>query len=292
MNYEKIVYLPSNGIEYDPIVYTKPLGLEFNLVLNDEKFSSSSLDFILSVIKKTIGKEPHDFYIHDIFYLWIYIYTDNMNTNKYSFNDLCRFCNKENSIELNLSELKINYLNPISDKLNLVHNLNENSYIKFRRRKAKDCLFFGIKELESRQNDKNELVLNYIYPQLTEIISEKKTIEKENWLDFINNQMNTKQINDLFSSLRKNSFGLENEVIFKCKHCQKENLTNNAFDDISYSVINFSKTNMKKFEDSLRELLYISRLPIMTFEEALNLPLSYNEYLANIIKEMDFSPIF
>lgn len=293
--FEKLIYLPSNGLEYDPIVYSKPLGLDFNLSLNDSRLSTSALEWILSVLKSNIGRPIHDMYIHDMFYLWVYVFAENTKSSRYLFKDFCKKCKTVNDVYLHLSELKIKQLNPITDTINLKFDLSEDNYILYRRRKARDAVYFGIKEIELRESDENdELIYHYFCPQIVDIISKNESVPKSSWMDFIKQTMNTKQVHNFFNTVRTPDFGLENELVFTCKEesCKHENHTNAAFDDITFSIINFPEINIADFEKAMSAIMSMSRLPIMDIDQAAKFPILFHPNFTNVAKEMDFQALF
>ena len=75
--FERPVLLPSNGIEYNKLVYLRQPTLELLFFNSNEFFNYSNLERTISFIKKYSNiDDPTSLYSADFFYIWSLFYAE------------------------------------------------------------------------------------------------------------------------------------------------------------------------------------------------------------------------
>lgn len=286
--FERVVLLPSGGIEYSPIAYIRPITIEYQLISEDPFFSMSIFERIISLIKRYSNiQNPENFYTADIYYLWALI----EGKERFKIAHKCTKCDELNELTVALKDLDIKFLDRYSSIVELPIKLEtENAQIYYRRRKACDNLEFGIKELNLREDsDYNSLNLIYYFlPQITSINVGGQEISQNQYFEFFK-FCSTKSLKKIFLATNVSDFGIENDILYKCKKCEFENRASILHNAVM-SAYHGLETSQEDFKDSWKLIFQLSKSKLLSASEIKELTFDQLEILQDTIRTMKFVP--
>lgn len=306
VGFEKILYLPSGGLYYSPLVRSRPITHELNILQSDAHYYSSLFEYYLTIIDHycKLPVPLTEMYNQDLYYIWFfYMVTDLIRSGNYYLNTLCSKCYEKNMIMVNLGDLDINIVNPYSTKLevNPKYDVDDGRYtIYFRRRRAQDNIEFGNlllnSEFEEGDQGSNDIlvIILFLSTQIDKIVFQSTgEIEKKYYYAVLSSLLYRDLIRLLEFTLKiENEIGINNNLFFDCKHCHKPQAIL-LFDNIMLSKIGAPDTKniIQKQEDFFEQAFGISRLPILSYNEYLQLPIRYAPAISNVLMGMKFAPI-
>lgn len=288
IDYYSPLLLPSNGLEYDPIVYLKELTIGSIFIHYDEFYVNMEIGKIISILNNHFKhkeiKNISDMYYGDVIYIWNYLCSRSFNINKIKKFFSCQKCEKTKTIEIALKEIDIKYLE--NEKIEKEFIIDNNFSIFYRRRKMSDNIHFTFYSLEESKTDFN-YIYNYIKNQILYIKDNKKNqkIDKNNFLDLLNH-IGIKKSLSLFKEIRKEDFGFESDYIAICDHCKNKNEVK-LIDpiDISFFHKGLEITN-EEYQNFIEALMTINSLKYMSFSELLQIPNSKFNLIIESVKKL------
>ena len=160
INYYSPILLPSNGLEYDPIVYLKELTIGSIFIHYDSFYMNMEIGKIISILNKHFKHSQieniADMYYGDVIYIWNYLCSKSFEMNSIKKSFLCDNCNAHKNISIDLKDIQLKTLeNKIIEKEFLI---DDKFAIVYRRRKMVDNIHFAFYTLEDNKEN-----LDYIY---------------------------------------------------------------------------------------------------------------------------------
>lgn len=290
--FDKLIILPSNGLEYDKYVYLSPVTYEYFLFGADtENESLTQTESLISILRKYL-KIPfpiHELYTHDLYYLWIN-FLGQILEDKYYLNGNCKRCNHKNKLAVNFADISVNYYEN-SDVYKIFTIPNKDIEIKYRRRKVKDNLDFSLSN-NSEELDFDQMI-NYLIPQIVEIRYKNNTIPIKEAKELLKFQTNFKDLSELFiENFIKNDFGINNDIEYKCSSCSEINATQ-LFNDYGASMIVIERNEeVLDKVDLFKTVLSISKTPAATIDEILKMPYRNIKDLLESLSKIEFQALF
>jgi len=306
MSFEKVIYLPSGGFEYSPLVSFDRITFDYLQYINDPTNYDNEFESIVAVIKKycKLPTDPNEIYLQDLYYIWMNILAsdilfDSDDVRDYDLrlystciNRKCNHTNKVNVLfeELNLKQINI-YKNKISTLFDIEYETREGIIkLKCRRRKVKDNLEYGYLRLTEEDNINYSVIL-YICSQIISLEFNGKVIDKKDYFDFfLYGSIDT--ITHIYHTLNEyeEDFGMQNIVKFRCAKCKKINSTQ-IFNNIGISSININLLDNSKNNTNLtlKSLFELARLPMFNFDTVRLLEFKYFKNIYAVVGDMKFN---
>ncbi len=285
-DYYKKLLLPSNGLDYNSIISIRPLESSFIFVLNDIFYNSSQSELITSVIEPHIKFEKNieELYFSDAFFLWVLLFYSATNSDKIEYVLQCSNCLKENKISIDIQNLDVIYS---KDNLNKIAFYSFKDYeIVYEYRKLKHNIYTS--NLNANFDDKLNLIRNFLFQQILEIKKNSKSFSRNN-LDELIKYEGVSFLSDFLSVLKKEPFGIQNNLNFKCHNCSSVNeLT--IIDSLNYSMTLLNDNHsIELTEKAIDSILSLTDSKLLTTSEALKIPYSnlfiIQNKIAQIIKK-------
>lgn len=177
--FSKLLTLPSNGLEYNKFCYLKPVTIEYFLFASDiESEVLNKTELYVNTLRKYVELpiDITELYTYDLYFLWINFITQILE-DKYFLYSNCINCKHENKLSINLFEISVDYYD-FKDKIKTIELEEKNVIIKYRRRKVKDNLSFGIKNLITDNEFSISQIADYMASQITEIQYENGAVDE------------------------------------------------------------------------------------------------------------------
>lgn len=284
--YYKKLLLPSNGLDYNPIISIRPLETSFVFAMNDIFYNSSQSELITAIIDPHLKfeKNTEELYFSDAFFLWILLFYSATNSDKIEYILQCFNCFKENKISIDIQNLDIIYAD---------NSINKTAIFKFKDyeilyeyRKLKHNIYTS--NLNANFNDKLNLIKHFLYPQILQINKNSKTYSKDH-LDSLIRFEGVEFLSDFMKVLKNEPFGIQNNLNFKCHNCHKVNeLT--IIDSLNYSMtLSMENNSLELTEKALESIFSLTDSKLLSTSEALKIPYSNlfltQNKIAQIIKK-------
>lgn len=291
--FNKLVILPSNGIEYPPYAYIKPITYEYFLFASDvEELSLTQSESIFNVLfKYVISPVPlYDLYTEDFYFLYINFLMQILE-DKYYLSSKCEKCKTINKLSINIGDISTTYYDgfDISKEICL-HN--DTTKIRYRRRKVSDNLKYGIKNLETNNGIEITNLIDYISHQIISIIYKGHEIEQSEIKNFLQFNLQSRDISEIFTnSFIKKDFGMNHNIEYKCKSCSTINQTY-FFNDFGSCMVQIERDQELSEKITIfKALLQLSRTPAITINELLKMPYTSHKELLDAFKEIEFQAL-
>lgn len=288
INYYSPLLLPSNGLEYEPIVYLKELTIGSIFIHYDEFYMNMEIGKITAILNNHFKhkeiKDISDMYYGDVIYIWNYLCSRSFNINKIKKPFLCQKCEKQKIISIDLKEIDIKYLE--EKKIEKEFVIDNNISLFYRRRKMSDNIHFTFYSLNENKND-FDYIYNYLKNQILYIKDKQKNkvLEKEVFLDLLNHIGSKKSIS-LFKEVRKEDFGFESDYVAVCDHCQYKNEIK-LIDPIDISFFHRGlEITTQEYQNFIEALMTINSLKYMSFSELLEIPNSKFTLIIESVKKL------
>ena len=132
------------------------------------------------------------------------------------------------------------------------------------------------------------LIRNFLFPQILEIKKNSKSFSR-NHLDELIKYEGVSFLSDFLSVLKKEPFGIQNNLNFKCHNCSSVNeLT--IIDSLNYSMTLLNDNHsIELTEKAIDSILSLTDSKLLTTSEALKIPYSnlfiIQNKIAQIIKK-------
>lgn len=291
--FNKLVLLPSNGIEYPQYSYIKPITYEYFLFASEiEESSITQTESIFNILSKyAITPVPlYDLYTEDFYFLYMNFLMQILE-DKYYLASKCENCKHVNRLSINIGDISTSYYEGSElYKILLFHN--ETTKIEYRRRKVSDNLKYGIKNLETNNGVEIENLIDYISHQIISIIYKGTIIEKSEIKNFLQFNLQSKDIGEIFTnSFVKKDFGMNHNIEYKCKNCSTTNKSY-LFNDFGSCMVQIER-NEELIEkiNIFKSILQLSKTPAITVDELLKIPYSSHKELLDAFKEIEFQAL-
>jgi len=288
INYYSPLLLPSNGLEYDPIVYLKELTVGSIFIHYDEFYINMEIGKIISILNQHFKHRDvqniSDMYYGDVIYMWNYLNSRSFNVNEIKKPFLCEKCKKEKIISIHLKDIEIKYLK--NKNVAIEHVVDDKYSIFYRRRKMSDNIHFTFYTLEDNKEN-FDYIYNYTLHQVIHIkdLKKNKIIDKTNFRDFLNH-MGMKNTLLFFEAIRKEDFSFESDYIAICDKCEHKNEIK-LIDPVDISFFHKGlEVNNQEYSNIIETLMTISSLKYMSFSEVLDVPNSKFNLIIEGIKKL------
>lgn len=288
INYYSPLLLPSNGIEYDPIVYLRELTVGSLFIHYDEFYINMEIGKIISILNNHFKHKEidnvADMYYGDVIYMWNYLCSRSLKMNDIRKNFTCLECQNSKIINIPLKDIDVIYLK--NKKVEIEYKFNNNFSIFYRRRKMSDNIHFTFFTLEDNR-ETLEYVYNYIINQILYIkdLKNNKKIDKKELKDFLNT-IGIVSAYEFFKKIRNEDFGFASDYIIICDKCQKKNEIK-IVDPIDISFFHRGlEIDHHDYQNFVEVLMTINSLKYISFSELLEIPNSKLTLITESIKKL------
>ena len=288
IDYYSPLLLPSNGIEYNPIIYIKELTVGSIFIHYDSFYVNMEIGKIISILNKHFKhkeiSDVTDMYYGDIIYVWNYLVSRSFNVNEVQKPLICENCKKEKIVKVSLKDINVNYIE--NKKIEIEYKVNDHFSVFYRRRKMIDNVYFAFYTLNEKKED-FDYIYNYTKDQILYIKDNKKNkiLEKENFKDFLNH-IGTKSTFDFFKKIRVEDFSFDSDYITICDHCEHKNEIK-LIDPIDISFFHKGmEINVSDYQNIMETLMTISSLKYMSLTELLEVPNSKFNLIIEGVKKL------
>ncbi len=301
MSFKKLLYLPSGGLSYPPFAWVSPLTQDLLLYQSDNNLFDSMFDYYYSIVSRhsEFKFESLDLYTQDLYYIWLFfLTTDLLRFGGYYVKSICKHCTEINQIRIDIGELDINIFNKFSTPLQKQFTIHIDDYnFIFGYRRAQHNIEFSNLILNMENSDEDITIFSlFLSTQLDDVVN-TKTNEHVRPCDYFW-LLQSLRFHDLLNLFEKvinmeNDFGINQNIYFDCKKCQKQN-TLRLFDNLllSFMISPNGKGVMGEQEQFFNNAFNMTRAPMMNYEEFLKIPLRYSPAMTNVIAQMDLSAVF
>jgi hypothetical protein len=282
MSFYKPLLLPSNNIPYNGLIHVKEPDISLLLMLKGSFVNSSEVDLYFSVIKKyTSIEKPEELYFRDIQYIWYYFYTNLNQSDELKIPFSCNFCGNEKTLIIKISDLETKYAKK-EDFLEKEININDFTFY-FRNRFFGDNIISGITNLESNNKNSIYYFFNFLKPQCTKIRHKNEEFDNEALLEALE-VIGLNETMYIFDKIKEENWGLESSFSYTCKNCNNEQKV--LISDPFRSSLYVASSTINNSDDLLETLLSVSSFKIISFNELLNLPISFLDPTFNSINKI------
>lgn len=288
IDYYSPLLLPSNGLEYDPIIYIKELTIGSVFIHYDEFYISTEIGKIVSILNRHFKHKDinniADMYYNDVIYVWNYLCSRSFDLNNIKKPFICNFCDNQKLIDVALRELDIRYLE--NKQIEKEFKIDNNFAIYYRRRKMSDNIHFAFYTLETDKQDFDH-VYNYARHQILYIkdLKKNKIIEKDKLKDFLN-YIGFKNVINFYKEIRKEDFGFDSDYNVICDKCKKKNEVKIVDPvDISFFHKGLEISN-EDYQNFVETLMSINSLKYISFNELLEIPNSKLNVIIDGVKKL------
>jgi len=301
MDFKKALYLPSGGLSYPPYTWIKPITNEIQLFQADPNNGDSLLEYQLSIIDKYTELQVPilDLYLQDLNYLWMYfLMSEFISTGTYYIQSECKECKHKNLIAVNVNDISVTIYNRYTSRLEQEIKMQyENISITFYRRKVRHSLEFGNLLLnidldeESEDIELLQKIALYMATQIKSLTIDDSPVPENEYINFFLN-IPYNEVFKLYLNLTKEeeAFGIESDIIYHCKKCkykQETYLFSNIFSAIMNQVPD--RKILERQEQAFSYLFSVARLPIMSYEEIIKVPLRYGDSMSKALSKIEWS---
>jgi len=279
-NFKKLIFLPSNGLEYLPYASIKNVTMSLTLLTLDKNASNTDFENIIQIIERYVELPTSifDMFVIDIYFIWASLLSLEINdSDKYVFGGICKHCGEVNSISMNFSQHKTNVIDRYKPFKQLKVKINKDTIV-VNLRKTKDNIDYTYLKLYSKEKDNITNIIHYIISQIDYIETWDRLTDKQlifEYLQFLSYK-DLVLLLELVSSYN-HIYGIENELMYRCINCRKSNYTT-VFDDFRFCVINPSGVNTNKIIGFYKDNIEFSQLSIMSIEDYMNIPYRDGEF--------------
>jgi hypothetical protein len=288
INYYSPLVLPSNGLEYDPIIYLRELTVGSIFIHYDSFYVNSEINRIIAILNNHFRhkeiKNVSDMYYNDIIYVWNYLCSHSFNINHVQKSFMCSNCQKVKNIKISLKDINVHYLQDAQiEKKIKIKDFN----VVYRRRKMADNVHFSFYTLSDNENN-IEYIYNYTKHQILYIedLKNKKKINKENYKDFLN-FIGIKNLLNYFKEIRLEDFGFESDYFAICDFCQFKNEIK-IIDPIDISFFHKGlQIDNQDYKTFVETLMTINSLKYINFNELLEIPNSKLTLIIEAAKKLN-----
>lgn len=288
-NFEKYVFLPSNGIEYSSDVWLKPITNEIR-ELSINNYNNTEFEYLVQLIKLA-SKLPTDIenlFLFDFYYLYYTIKIIFIKQDTREVIDIgCSKCNERQKVFMDYGNLLIkqnNFKHKIEDL-----NIKSNDYnFIFEMRKVRHNLNFPYLCL-NLQNIFHKIII-FVWQQIKQISTKNGIIQAQYHYELLCN-LHLKDILQIYLELIEYNkiYGIYDTLKFKCKKCDQDN-TFALFNDINLSTINISgKANSMDKVQYYKNILSLLQLKIVNLNDFMSLPYADVEHFYTAFNQLDLS---
>ena len=282
LSFYKPLLLPSNGIPYNKLIEIKEPDVSFLLRMAGSFLSINETELIYSILKKyTNIKDPGEMLFRDAYYVWIYLYSIVSQEESMTIHGICDYCRNEEEIRIPLEHFKTKHL---KGSIYNEHQWKDCDWkIITSKRFLKQNIESGVEYEEIDVKEEWHLAKSFIKPQIASIFYKNEKVDIENKEEMLQ-EIGIKKIIELFSFLREENWGLPDFFMYQCSNCNNKNKSY-LCDPLRSSIYSKSKeTRQNKF---LENVLSISSLKIISFNDLLGIPISYWEELVDNIDNIN-----
>lgn len=271
MSFYKPLLLPSNNVPYNSLIHVREPDISLLLALKGNFLNSSESDLYFSIIKKYTSIEyPEKFYFKDIQYVWYYFYTILNNSDELKIPFSCNYCNTQKTLIIKISDLETTYAKE-EDFLEKEIKINDFTFF-FRKRLFGDNIISGMTNLESKNKDSIYYFFNFLKPQCTKINHNGEEFDNSALLEALE-VIGINESMYIFEKVKEENWGLESSFSYNCKDCNNEQKV--LISDPFRSSLYITSDVVNNSEDLLDSLLTVSSFKVISFNELLNLPISF-----------------
>ena len=288
INYYYPILLPSNGLEYDPIVYLKELTVGSIFIHYDSFYMNMEIGRIISILNKHFKhdkiKNIADMYYGDVIYIWNYLCSKSFDINSVKKSFLCGNCSKQKNISIDLKDIQVKYLENKNTEKEFI--IDDKYAIFYRRRKMADNVHFAFYTL-SEEKENIDYIYNYSKNQILYIkdLKKNKTIDKENFKDLLVN-IGLKKSLLFFKDIRKEDYGFESDYFAICDSCQHKNEIK-IIDPIDISFFHKGlEISNKDYQNFIETLMVLNSLKYISFNDLLDIPNSKLNVIIETAKKL------
>lgn len=288
INYYSPLLLPSNGLEYDPIIYIKELTIGSVFIHYDEFYANTEIGKIISILNRHFKHKDitnvADMYYNDVIYVWNFLCSRSFDINNIKKPFICNFCDNQKIINIELRELDIKYLE--NNNVEKEFKIDNNFAIYYRRRKMCDNVHFAFYTLETDKQD-FDYIYNYAKHQILYIkdLKKNKTIEKNKLKDFLN-YIGFKNVINFYREIRKEDFGFDSDYNVICDQCKKKNEVK-IIDPVDISFFHKGlEISTEEYQSFIETLMSINSLKYISFNELLEIPNSKLSVIIDGVKKL------
>lgn len=292
--FEKLLILPSNGLEYNKFLYLKPLTIEYFLYTSELEESLSEIERMVNTLKKYIifDLPITELYTDDLYFIWINFILQIIK-DKYYVESKCQNqkCGHRNKISISIGDFTTTHYEGY-DVYKTINIPDKEIKLKYRRRKVKDNLGFSLKNLERENAIDINQIIEYVIPQIVELSVGNQIIDKFDYRDFFNSYLQHEDIDTIFKEkFLKQDFGINTKLKYSCKKCNHENHSE-IFSDFTSSRIIEERDFTSNKEELYDMLLLTSKTPVITITELLNMPYIDYDIFMSKFKDIKFQSLF
>ena len=290
----KILYLPSGGYNYSPLIRLRRLNIEYTIFQHDVNMVDTLFEFILSTILRYTEKTDNieEYYLQDFYYIWTQILTLDLMTDKnLKIFGQCVNCQHLNKIEIEFGQLSFTQNSKFTPYINndRIYKIDEETFISFKHRKVKDNIEYT--QLQLNYSEQDAILKNLIYyflPQINSITYKSSKLKPEEYIEYLTS-LTRKEILNIYNFLLEyyEEFGIENKVLYKCMKCEHENETI-VYDSLILSEISPRIMDKRALEKIFKNIFELARLPIFSIDDILKMPLFYDNVIMNVINNINF----
>lgn len=289
--FSKLLTFPSNGLEYNKFCYLKPVTIEYFLFANDiESEILNRTELYVNILRKyvEIPVDITELYTYDLYFLWI-SFISQILEDKYFLHSNCGECRHENKLAINLFEMLTDYYEK-KDIYKIIEIPEKNTVITYRRRKVKDNLEFGIKNLILDNEFSISQVAEFMSSQIIEIKCDNYVVDKHEHKEFLEHHLQNNDVADLFKKFLVQDFGIKNNLKYNCKKCNAENHTE-LFNNYGNSLFIVEREFANQKKEVFKTILELSRTPSVKVDELMKLPYTSLSDMITVIQEIKFEPL-
>jgi len=285
-DYERPLFLPSGGLEYDKIIYIRPPKLNYFALINDGFFGTSVLEKQVAFLKNHISIDPLKLFTADFYYIYAHYFLEISKQDDFQKYEFCFSCGEQNLISAHLGEIpEIVYLDV---GVNPDHGIRvwevqtpENKVIRvlYRQRKIIDNISFGTMEFAGKEKDSHlDKYFLFCSHQIVNAYYDGEEISVKQLKTALSYSSGTTQGNiyNLYKNLKERKFGMKDEFEFTCAHCGKLNHVN-LWDDLAFSFYSKAEQEVKNLEDYYEKIIHQTRMQYTDISSIANLPISHFE---------------
>lgn len=276
----KPLVLPSFGLFYESIINVKEPDIFLLNEIQKNFISSSESEFLYFIISRyTNFKNPERMKYNDAFFVWTYLYSLMNNGDPLIIEGSCHECNTKNKVKIDLSSIKIKFLNSLSPKTLSLDFLDYT--FKYNYRSLEDNLKTGTLEIQSDEKENvSESIYFYFFNQCFQILKEDEKFDVSSLRDILF-YFGYKNSIIFLNKIKNEDWGIPSQFQYKCNKCNNINKT--SFGDSFYSSMH--NYNNDKKQVSIEHVMWLCATKTLSLEEILSIPISqWEDVNKSIIK--------
>jgi hypothetical protein len=280
----KPLVLPSSGLFYKSIINIKEPDIFLLNEIQKNFIESSESEFLYFIISRyTDFKRPEMMKYNDAFFVWMYLYSLMNNGDPIQIDSECTKCNSKNKIKIDLSSIKINFLNSLSPKKLSLNFLGYDFLYNYRT--IEHNLITGTREIQNEnKNDPIEMICSYFENQCISITKENEVFSGSSLREIVS-YFGYKNSITFLNKIKDEDWGIPHLYQYKCSRCYNINKT--TLGDSLVSSLH--KESEIKRDVNIEEIIWVCGTKILSLEEVLSIPISQWESINKTIIKIEKS---